>query len=400
MRRSPLFFATLSAVSLSACDGLLAEHAAGYDPRIECDDGECQCAAGFADCDQDPEDGCEVDLTTDASSCGSCGHDCGGGQCAQGECAEATIYASGSFLQGTFAVTAGHIYVTDDEYALIRIRLDGSEPSQATDVFGNGRDVVARGDSIFYSYCENLGAPCEPNFGVKQWILESPMEGPLTHQDLYSTGVTEPFTLPGVTSKYVYARRRDSGALFRISRGDKSVTQLASFAWPTVHGDRTYWLSAAGLFLATDDAEAPVQLLSGGELPPPGHGLLALAGDEESVYYLSNEDTTVDVWELRLSDGIRRKVQGLPGPAASAAIVPMIVEDQHLYVALTASHQAGLWRIRREAPDSEPPRLLATIGAPTTLQIAGDWIYWTTSTIGYGSSPTGSVLHRLAKPID
>jgi hypothetical protein len=49
------------------------------------------CAAGFADCNGSPSDGCEVNLATDRSHCGACagaGSSCAAGQvCASGVCA-------------------------------------------------------------------------------------------------------------------------------------------------------------------------------------------------------------------------------------------------------------------------------------------------------------------------
>ncbi|APR83196.1 Hypothetical protein A7982_08545 [Minicystis rosea] len=42
--------------------------------------GACslQCSAGFADCNGDPSDGCETETVSDASHCGMCGHVCPG----------------------------------------------------------------------------------------------------------------------------------------------------------------------------------------------------------------------------------------------------------------------------------------------------------------------------------
>lgn len=34
------------------------------------------CRSNYADCDQDPSNGCEVDLTTDPANCGVCGNEC------------------------------------------------------------------------------------------------------------------------------------------------------------------------------------------------------------------------------------------------------------------------------------------------------------------------------------
>ena len=59
-----------------------------------CADGECtiaSCAAGYADCNHVVGDGCEIDLTTDLANCGGCALGCappnGTGACAGGSCA-------------------------------------------------------------------------------------------------------------------------------------------------------------------------------------------------------------------------------------------------------------------------------------------------------------------------
>jgi Stigma-specific protein, Stig1 len=58
-----------------------------------CRDGACavaRCEAGFADCNGDPVDGCEVDLRESAQHCGACGRACtvanGTGSCSGGSC--------------------------------------------------------------------------------------------------------------------------------------------------------------------------------------------------------------------------------------------------------------------------------------------------------------------------
>jgi hypothetical protein len=61
------------------------------------------CNAGFADCDRNPADGCEVDITTDAN-CGACGNactvaeTCSGGACVA--CAAGSADCNGSAVDG------------------------------------------------------------------------------------------------------------------------------------------------------------------------------------------------------------------------------------------------------------------------------------------------------------
>ncbi|MEZ4370267.1 MAG: hypothetical protein R3B07_05550 [Polyangiaceae bacterium] len=65
-----------------------------------CEAGACKmigCASGFANCNLDLSDGCEVDLNTDPGSCGACGNECianhGTAGCAAGSCTVASCDA-------------------------------------------------------------------------------------------------------------------------------------------------------------------------------------------------------------------------------------------------------------------------------------------------------------------
>jgi len=58
-----------------------------------CNSGTCQITCDSttrASCDGDAYNGCEVDLTSDASNCGACGNICASGNCLNGECVLAT----------------------------------------------------------------------------------------------------------------------------------------------------------------------------------------------------------------------------------------------------------------------------------------------------------------------
>lgn len=56
-----------------------------------CEGGVCQakCAPGFADCNENPDDGCEVDVRSHPANCGACGVACdqrAGQPCIEGKC--------------------------------------------------------------------------------------------------------------------------------------------------------------------------------------------------------------------------------------------------------------------------------------------------------------------------
>jgi hypothetical protein len=86
----------------SSCRDLLSDHGncgacSNFCPNPHanqtsaCQKGLCEteCVLGFADCNGDPSDGCEVDLRVHPANCGACGHACdfGAGQpCIDGKC--------------------------------------------------------------------------------------------------------------------------------------------------------------------------------------------------------------------------------------------------------------------------------------------------------------------------
>lgn len=65
--------------------------APGPNQKRACKKGLCEyeCATGFADCNGDPTDGCEVDLRAHPANCGACGNKCNtdlGQPCIEGQC--------------------------------------------------------------------------------------------------------------------------------------------------------------------------------------------------------------------------------------------------------------------------------------------------------------------------
>lgn len=72
------------------CGGCRAAPCSAENGIADCAGGRCSimgCDAGFRDCNFDPSDGCEIELSTDRQHCGDCDHSCAERQtCFQAQC--------------------------------------------------------------------------------------------------------------------------------------------------------------------------------------------------------------------------------------------------------------------------------------------------------------------------
>src|SRR6185437_1830117 len=85
-RRALLALLAVLGCTTGACDAVLGIPDRTLDPHLACDGGDCACAEDFADCDGDPGNGCEADLSS-ATTCGACDVHCMNASCKAGACA-------------------------------------------------------------------------------------------------------------------------------------------------------------------------------------------------------------------------------------------------------------------------------------------------------------------------
>lgn len=120
------------------CDGERGDRDGGIDPE------PLVCAQGRADCDGDPQNGCEADLASSAH-CGACGNDCGSLGCISGRCEPLTLVGGLDNPRG-IAIAGGEVYVGLDlpapQGAVVRCPLGGCSSA----------DVVSTGHSHPYAF--------------------------------------------------------------------------------------------------------------------------------------------------------------------------------------------------------------------------------------------------------
>ena len=88
----------------------------GANATATCSAGACgiACNTGFADCDMNPANGCEVNLQTDARHCGGCGMACTSGVCASGRCGSLATCAT---LHDAMPTAPSGLYTIDPDGA-------------------------------------------------------------------------------------------------------------------------------------------------------------------------------------------------------------------------------------------------------------------------------------------
>ncbi len=112
------------------------------------------CPAGLADCDGFPGNQCETHLTDDAKNCGTCGHDCLGGECDGGACQPVALAVVPGCAE-SIQVVNDHVYwLTQMNFNYPRI---GRTPSDGgpTEIVVQPKDstraFVVAGDSLFWT---------------------------------------------------------------------------------------------------------------------------------------------------------------------------------------------------------------------------------------------------------
>jgi hypothetical protein len=277
------------------------------DNEIElCSAGHCteQCIAPFADCDNNPTNGCETNLQTSPTSCGVCSRTCNGGTCMSGLCVP-QMYATGSNLVG-LAVDSSFVYWADGSSGVI---------SKAPIGGGSAQTVYAASSPVFLAV-DATRIVWMQSSAVDSMLLTG---GPVTQVASFASNGGSAL---GLFGGYVYYSTTD-GKLWRAPEDGSAMATtmaLASFAATTIAVDatNTYFDDTAnnvGFVADTAQNASPTLFLSGQSV-----GSIAL--DSVNVYWASTNNPG-DIG-LQPKGGTTPKTlvmgQVMPGPIATDGI--------------------------------------------------------------------------------
>lgn len=159
-----------AAMSLGACDLLIGAKDRERGDNVVCGETACDCAPGRADCDGDPDNGCETDVTqsmvaecdgdpktlcetkllTDGEHCGSCDRSCLGGECQGGFCVPQKV-PNGDGVYELVFVGDSMYYTSFFDTGIFQAPRGGGAPKKIAETPTPGKMLRLYKDVLYFS---------------------------------------------------------------------------------------------------------------------------------------------------------------------------------------------------------------------------------------------------------
>lgn len=345
-----------------AIDGGGAEGGAGGDAGA--------CAPGFADCDGDPQNGCETNIAADEGNCGGCGraHACASGQsCQSGACVAgpATVVPGGTLQTGDnpcLALDGASVYVTSGRPGgdVYRVAKGGGSPASIATGQAGPRGVATDGTHVFWA---NTGGGtivrANPDGSSPQTIYTGP---------------------PGVSSialdsQAVYFTNFAQGFLGRVDKDGQNPRQLHPVAGSPGQGHAVSVDVTGGFAFFTDGQAGQLikvasNSVTGGVPIATGfNNARGVGADANTVYFTAA--------------GAGGQVLSVPASASSVTVPTQVAPNQSGASYVVSDRQSVYWSnsipngaIMKLAPNGNVAPLATGQAAPQCLAVDATSVYW------------------------
>ncbi|HEY8088466.1 MAG TPA: hypothetical protein VIF09_11490 [Polyangiaceae bacterium] len=350
------------------------------------------CEAGLTVCG-----GACVDLQSEASSCGRCGHDCGGGACDAGTCQPVTL-ASGLDSPRALTVSGSTVYFTthgsSGYVASCPTTGCGSNPTVLTKGLALGAGIAVSGTSIFFAafgnsqgdggYAGNGAFSCSTMGCAQATPLASSPGNPV--------GIT-------TDGAFVYWNDSSLGQILSCAAGGCGgvptvITSGQSSPWYGVAVDASsayvYWTGRGDG--TVDRCDLPACAKGALPIATGRAGPFDLAVDATSVYFTSYDPNS----PMNPASGTVEScaVTGCSGGHvifAGQQVTPVgiAVDDSAVYWANNGDGTIASCP-KSGCPSAGPMQLAASQSGPFLVALDTGFVYWTNT--------SGGTVMRVAKP--
>ncbi|MEP7122104.1 MAG: hypothetical protein ABJE95_14390 [Byssovorax sp.] len=308
-------------------------------------DPTLDCPQGRADCDGLAENGCEIDLAGDATSCGVCGHGCQGGPCQSGLC-QPVIVASGQGYAYRLAATETAVYWTTSDGSVLRAPASGAPEILAQGQNSPG-DLAVDESRVYWA---NLGDGT---------IVSAPLGGGAIAVVVPNAGQAWSLAVSATTLSWTDNKTGDVRALALVGNGPPILLATTPGAWAiAMDSTRVYWSTLfAGAVLSAPIGGGPTTTLVSGFTAP---GDLALAGDR--LFFGTGNDAGVHA--VPIAGGVLTTLAATGGFGIAA-------DEHHVYF---GDYDGRLARV--PLAGGEPEVIGIGPGTPTDLALSSTTVYW------------------------
>ncbi len=333
-------------------------------PGAVCNDqAQCVCTYVYEDCNNDMDDGCEIDIYSDGENCAVCGRSCQGGQCDTGFC-QPVLLAGNTRLNPVITLDDNYIYFGDGQsWSILQLSKQGGDPFTIADIGGGLADIKVDYSNVYWMNLNEVYKA--PKSGGSRTYM-APADGgqlALSDSDVYYTVIFD--------GEIRMVGKFSGGSPWTAVSGQPDFDVDGNlFSGLTVAEDKLYWsidgnttANFGGLRNSSLYGESLADVATGARIG-------TMTSDESGVYWV---DSGVGVYAYTFAD---HQVHVLSEGANEYTYISwhqMAVDDEYVYY--SAYYHNTIYKVSKAG--GTPFAVVYNLDNPSGLAVDDDCLYFT-----------------------